>query len=137
VTQPNYFQTGGINNPSRSMEFDINGTPTGLTVVRIDGITATNQWIAGLQAYTPGLGAIQTVNSATSTSDAEQGLSGGATVSVQVKRAAETSCMDRHLNISRMPTCGLGDFFCRRTWANSRMTRMSWTARSAAPSKKH
>jgi Carboxypeptidase regulatory-like domain len=26
VTQPIYFQTGGINNPSRSMEFDVNGT---------------------------------------------------------------------------------------------------------------
>jgi hypothetical protein len=62
VTQPNYFQTGGINNPSRSMEFDVNGTPTGLMVVRIDGITATNQWISGLQAYTPSIEAIETVN---------------------------------------------------------------------------
>ena len=85
VTQPNYFQTGGINNPSRSMQFDVNGTPTGEMIVRVDGITATNLWIGGLQAYTPSIEAIQTVNAVTSSSDAEQGLAGAATVSVQIK----------------------------------------------------
>ncbi len=85
VTQPIYFQTGGINNPSRSMEFDVNGTPTGEMIVRVDGITATNLWIGGLQAYTPSIEAIQTVNTVTNSSDAEQGLAGAATVSVQIK----------------------------------------------------
>lgn len=85
VTQPDYFQTGGINNPSRAMTVNINGTPNTDVVVRIDGVSATNQWIQNLQAYTPGIEAIQAVDTATSSMDAEQGLAGGASVTVQIK----------------------------------------------------
>ncbi len=85
VTQPDYFQTGGINNPSRSMTISVNGTPNTDVVVRIDGMTATNQWIQNLQAYTPAIEAIESVNTVTSSFDAEQGLAGGASVNVQIK----------------------------------------------------
>jgi hypothetical protein len=85
VTQPGYYQTGGINNPTRSMAYNVNGTPNTDVVVRIDGISATNQWIQQLQAYTPGIEAIDTVNMVTSSFDAEQGLAGGASVNVMVK----------------------------------------------------
>lgn len=85
VTQPSYYQTGGINNPSRSMAYNVNGTPNTDVVVRIDGISATNQWIQQLQAYTPAIEAIDTINSVTSSFDAEQGLAGGASVNVMIK----------------------------------------------------
>jgi hypothetical protein len=85
VTQPDYFQTGGINNPSRAMTVNVNGTPNTDVVVRVDGVSATNQWIQNLQAYTPAMEAIQTVNVVTSSFDAEQGLAGGASVTVQIK----------------------------------------------------
>ena len=85
VTQPSYYQTGGINNPTRSMAYNVNGTPNTDVVVRIDGISATNQWIQQLQAYTPAIEAIDTVNSVTSSFDAEQGLAGGASVNVMIK----------------------------------------------------
>lgn len=85
VAQPNYFQTGGINNPSRSMQISVNGAPNQNTVVRIDGVSATNQWIEGLQSYSPGMEAIETVNVVTSSFDADQGMAGGASVNVQVK----------------------------------------------------
>ena len=85
VAQPNYFQTGGINNPSRSMQISVNGAPNQNTVVRIDGVSATNQWIEGLQSYSPGMEAIETVNVTTSSFDADQGMAGGASVNVQVK----------------------------------------------------
>jgi hypothetical protein len=85
VTQPDYFQTGGINNPSRAMTVNINGTPNTDVVVRIDGVSATNQWIQNLQAYTPAIEAIETVNAVTSSFDAEQGLAGGASINVQIK----------------------------------------------------
>lgn len=85
VAQPNYFQTGGINNPSRSMQISVNGAPNQNTVVRIDGVSATNQWIEGLQSYSPGMEAIETVNVVTSSFDADQGMAGGASVNVQIK----------------------------------------------------
>jgi hypothetical protein len=85
VAQPNYFQTGGINNPARSMQVSVNGAPNTNTVFRLDGVSATNQWIQGLQAYTPGIEAIETVNVVTNSFDAEQGMAGGASVNVQIK----------------------------------------------------
>lgn len=85
VTQPSYYQTGGINNPTRSMAYNVNGTPNTDVVVRIDGVSATNQWIQQLQAYTPGIEAIDAINMVTSSFDAEQGLAGGASVNLMVK----------------------------------------------------
>ncbi len=85
VAQPNYFQTGGINNPSRSMQVSVNGQPNTNTAFRLDGMSITNQWIPGLQAYSPGIEAIETVNIVTSNFDADQGMAGGAAVNVQVK----------------------------------------------------
>ncbi len=91
VAQPNYFQTGGINNPSRSMQISVNGAPNQNTVVRIDGVSATNQWIEGLQSYSPGMEAIETVNVTTSSFDADQGMAGGASVNVQIKSGTNTN----------------------------------------------
>jgi Carboxypeptidase regulatory-like domain/TonB dependent receptor-like, beta-barrel/TonB-dependent Receptor Plug Domain len=85
VAQPNYFQTGGINNPARSMQVTVNGAPNSNTVFRLDGVSATNQWIQGLQAYTPAIEAIESVNVVTNSFDAEQGMAGGASVNVQIK----------------------------------------------------
>ena len=85
VGQPDYFQMGGTNNPSRSMTVSVNGQPTSNTVVRIDGVSATNQWIEGLQSYSPSMEAIETVNVVTNSFDADLGMAGGASVNVQVK----------------------------------------------------
>ena len=90
VAQPNYFQTGGINNPARSMQVTVNGAPNSNTVFRLDGVSATNQWIQGLQAYTPAIEAIETVNVVTNSFDAEQGMAGGASVNVQIKSGTNT-----------------------------------------------
>lgn len=67
------------------MSVSINGTPATSTVVRIDGVTATNQWIEDIQAYSPAIEAIETVNTVTSSFEAEQGMAAGASVNVQVK----------------------------------------------------
>jgi hypothetical protein len=90
VAQPNYFQTGGINNPSRSMSVSVNGQPNTNTAFRLDGMSVTNQWIPFLQAYSPGIEAIETVNIVTSNFDADQGMAGGAAVNVQVKSGTNT-----------------------------------------------
>ena len=67
------------------MTLTVNGTPNTDVVVRIDGVSATNQWVQNLQAYTPAIEAIEAVNTVSSSFDAEQGLAGGASVSVQIK----------------------------------------------------
>ncbi len=85
VSQPSYFQAGGINNPSRSMQVSVNGQPNTNTAFRLDGMSITNQWIPGLQAYSPGIEAIETVNIVTSNFEADQGMAGGAAVNVQIK----------------------------------------------------
>jgi len=90
VAQPNYFQTGGINNPARAMRIAVNGAPDSNTVFRLDGVSATNQWIQSLQAYTPAIEAIETVNVVTNSFDAEQGMAGGASVNVQIKSGTNT-----------------------------------------------
>ncbi len=90
VAQPNYFQTGGINNPARAMRVVVNGAPDSNTVFRLDGVSATNQWIQGLQAYTPAIEAIETVNVVTNSFEAEQGFAGGASVNVQIKSGTNT-----------------------------------------------
>ena len=48
VADPNYQQSGGINNPGRTMSLTINGQPATNTVVRLDGITATNQFFESI-----------------------------------------------------------------------------------------
>ena len=53
VADPNYQQSGGINNPGRTMSLTVNGQPATNTVVRLDGITATNQFFESIQSYGP------------------------------------------------------------------------------------
>src|SRR5579871_656028 len=85
VTQPTLYQTGGINNPTRSMAYSVNGTPNSDVAVRFDGVSASNYWKQYLQAYTPAIEAIDSVNMVSSSFDAEQGLAGGAAVNVFIK----------------------------------------------------
>ena len=67
------------------MSLTVNGQPSTNTVVRLDGITATNQFFENIQSYGPSLEAIETVNVVTSSFDADQGMAGAAAVNVQVK----------------------------------------------------
>lgn len=90
VGQPDYFQSGGINNPARSMTVSVNGQPATNTVFRIDGVSATNQWIQQLQSYSPSMEAIETVSVVTNSFDADLGMAGGASVNVQVKSGTNT-----------------------------------------------
>ena len=85
VAQPDYQQSGGINNPGRTMSVAVNGQPATNTVVRLDGVTATNQYFESIQSYSPSLEAIEQVNVVSSSFDADQGMAGGAAVNVQVK----------------------------------------------------
>jgi len=72
-------------NPSRSLEFHVNGTSDDQNNTRIDGVSSTTVQLPHIVSYVPALESIQEVNVVTSSFDAEQGLAGGATINVQIK----------------------------------------------------
>jgi hypothetical protein len=72
-------------NPSRSLQFNVNGVSASINNTRIDGASSINPWLPHITAYVPSLEAIQTVNVVSNSFDAEQGLAGGAAISVQLK----------------------------------------------------
>ena len=72
-------------NPSRSLQFNANGSSASINNTRIDGASSTNVWLPHITAYVPALESIETVNVVTNSFDAEQGLAGGAAVNVQIK----------------------------------------------------
>ncbi|PYV25662.1 MAG: hypothetical protein DMG24_08785, partial [Acidobacteria bacterium] len=72
-------------NPSRSLEFHVNGTSDDQNNTRIDGVSSTTVQLPHIVSYVPALESIQEVNVVTSSFDAEQGLAGGAAINVQFK----------------------------------------------------
>lgn len=73
-------------NPSQSYSFNANGASASINNTRVDGASSTNVWLPHLNlAYVPALESIEAVNIVTNSFDAEQGLAGGAAVSVQIK----------------------------------------------------
>jgi hypothetical protein len=85
VTPPGGQLAGGTNNPSKSMQFGANGSGTQGPNVRIEGVNATNPWVQQYTTFVPSVEAIQSVNVVTNSPDAEQGLSGGPSVTVLLK----------------------------------------------------
>ncbi len=77
--------SGGTNNPSKSMQFEFNGTTTSGAQVRVEGVSSNNPWQYYNASYVPSIEAVQNVNVATSSNDAEQALAGGAAVNVMLK----------------------------------------------------
>src|ERR1051325_8009478 len=72
-------------NPSRSLEFHVNGTSDDQNNTRIDGVSSTTVQLPHIVSYIPALESIEEVNVVTSSFDAEQGLAGGAMINVQIK----------------------------------------------------
>jgi hypothetical protein len=88
-------------NPSRALQFNVNGTSASTNNTRIDGVSSTNIWLPHVTAYVPALESIETVNVVTNNFDAEQGLAGGAAISVQIKSGTNTlrgSAFEYHQN---------------------------------------
>jgi hypothetical protein len=70
---------------SRSLSYSVNGTSRQVNNIRIDGATSTNLSILNATAINPTLESIQVVDVVTGSYDAEQGLSGGAAINIQIK----------------------------------------------------
>jgi Carboxypeptidase regulatory-like domain/TonB dependent receptor len=88
-------------NPSRALTFNVNGSSNQGNNTRIDGVSSTNVWLPHVVAYVPALESIETVNVVTNNFDAEQGLAGGAAISVQIKSGTNSvrgSAFEYHFN---------------------------------------
>ncbi len=83
-------------NPSRAMTTNVNGQSTQGNDTRIDGILDAYPWLPNNVAYVPPEDSIETVNIATNSFDAEQGMANGAEVNVQIKTGTNKFHGDAH-----------------------------------------
>jgi hypothetical protein len=72
-------------NPSRGLNFNVNGATRNSNNVRIDGALASNVWLPHVTAYVPALDAIEQVSVVTASADAQQAMAGGSAINVQIK----------------------------------------------------
>jgi hypothetical protein len=79
---PANFQNSATDTPGRSLTTNINGTARNNNNTRIDGALSVNVWLPHHTAYTPPSESIDAVNVTTGSMDAEQGMAGGAAVTV-------------------------------------------------------
>jgi hypothetical protein len=84
-TTPAQFQNASTDSPSRALTTNVNGTARNSNNTRIDGAASVFTWLPHHAYYIPALESIETVNISTNNFDAEQGMSGGAAVSVYTK----------------------------------------------------
>ena len=82
---PARFQNAITDSPDRALATNINGTSYGSNNTRVDGATNVMITMPHHTAYVPPVESIETVNITTNAFDAEQGLAGGAAVTVNTK----------------------------------------------------
>ena len=82
---PTAFQNSLTDTPGRALTTNINGANRNSNVTRIDGATSVNVWLPHHVGYVAPEETIQTVNITTGSADAEQGMAGGAAITVITK----------------------------------------------------
>jgi len=82
---PATFQNAETDTPARSLTTNINGQNRNNNATRTDGATNVNIWLPHHNMYISPAETIDTVNISTNNFDAEQGMAGGAAVTVITK----------------------------------------------------
>jgi hypothetical protein len=98
---PSRFQNATTDTPNRSLTTNINGTARNSNNTRIDGATSVMTWLPHHSLYVPPAESIETVNISTNNFDAEQGLAGGAAITVITKSGTNSihgSAFEYHSN---------------------------------------
>ena len=88
-------------NPSKALEFHVNGTSDDQNSTRVDGVSTYNILLPHVVSYIPTIESLQEVNIVTNSFDAEQGLAGGAAVNLQTKSGTNEmhgSAFEYHTN---------------------------------------
>jgi hypothetical protein len=84
-TTPMAFGNAETDTPARSLATNVNGQANTNNSTRTDGATNMNIWLPNHNMYISPAETVDTVNISTSSFDAEQGLAGGAAVTVVTK----------------------------------------------------
>lgn len=82
---PAGFQNSPTDTPNRALTTNVNGTNRNNNTTRIDGASSVNLWLPHHAGYVVPEEMVDTVNITTSAADAEQGMAGGAAVTVVTK----------------------------------------------------
>src|SRR5438309_5723377 len=82
---PGKFQNAIADTPERALSTNINGTNRNNNNTRVDGATDVFVWLPHHAVYIPPAETVQEVNVTTGSFDAEQGMAGGAAVTVVTK----------------------------------------------------
>lgn len=82
---PGAYQNAAISRPGRALTTNINGTNRNNNVTKLDGAVNISTWLPHHVAYVAPAETIETVNVSTNNFDAEQGMAGGAAVTVVTK----------------------------------------------------
>ncbi|MBI3472071.1 MAG: carboxypeptidase regulatory-like domain-containing protein, partial [Candidatus Solibacter usitatus] len=82
---PAGFQNSVTDTPGRSLTTNINGTNRNNNMTRIDGASSVNLWLPHHAGYVMPAEMVDTVNITTSAGDAEQGMAGGAAITLATK----------------------------------------------------
>ncbi len=82
---PGRFQNSIQAAPGRALETNVNGVNRNNNATRIDGALSVFLWLPHHSAYVPPVETIETVNVSTNAFDAEQGMAGGAAITVITK----------------------------------------------------
>jgi len=82
---PTAFQNSQVDTPGRSLTTNINGTARNNNNTRVDGAANVYIWLPHHTLYNPPVEAVETVNISTTSFDADQGMTGGAAITVTTK----------------------------------------------------
>lgn len=82
---PARFQNAETDTPARSMATNVNGQAINNNATRTDGATNVNIWLPSHNMYVSPAETVDTVNVSTNNFDAEQGMAGGAAITVVTK----------------------------------------------------
>jgi hypothetical protein len=82
---PGRYQNSPGSTPGRALTTNVNGTNRNNNVTKLDGAVNVHIWLPHHTAYVAPSETIETVNIATNNFDAEQGMAGGAAITVNTK----------------------------------------------------
>jgi len=82
---PAGYQNSVTDSPGRSLATNINGTNKNNNLTRIDGAASVNLWLPHHTGYVMPAEMVETVNVTTTSGDADQGMAGGAAITVLTK----------------------------------------------------
>ena len=97
---PANFQNASTDSPARALTTNVNGASRNSNNTRIDGAASVMTWLPHHSFYVPPLESIEAVNISTNNFDAEQGMAGGAAVSVITKSGTNALPRRRHSGIT-------------------------------------